>query len=72
MVFDLVQKLMRFFKNFSWNLFLYDLIKIYEKEIKQINMKFIIKAITHGAMFKPKFYILKKFEVNKYFKLSSD
>jgi hypothetical protein len=72
MVFDLVQKLMRFFKNFSWSLFLYNLKKIYEKEIKQINMKFIIKAITHGAMFKPKFYTLKKFEVNRYFKLSSD
>jgi len=44
---------------------LYDLIKVYEKEIKQINMKFIIKAIAHGAMLKPKFYILKKFKINK-------
>jgi len=38
---------------------LYTLIKIYEKEIKQINMKFIIKAIQHGAMLKYKFLNLK-------------
>lgn len=35
-------------------------------------MKFIVKAIPHGAMLKRKLYILKRFEINKYFKLSSN